>query len=310
MQAAACSRQRDPSSFSPAPEAPARPNLSLGTVVLQNENAVGAHNTPHVVQAQRQLPMPVRAVGTAGLNWSVRDGNWGILVQLPPIHPQTPTQNPTAPRVPQGLGEGQEQDGNDHGGPFGGCRCTLPPAGDPGCALRNAEATQCKFFCFVAAATLPWSHGREQTQLAPCFLSTFHPMAFGLSTLTSQDLPWLGLASHPCQGIRNRAGLHQQPHASPSSPTLLVQGPARGTEAWDGREMEVWMGTAQEKGKDCARDAHVSPQILEKQLTPSPALLRFGAEAKGQHLAEPEKGRSAAMAQPGRWHQALSAQRP
>lgn len=67
------------------------------------------------------------------------------------------------------------------------------------------------------------------------------------------------------------------------------------------------MGTAQEKGMDCARDAHTSPQILEKQLTPSPAPLRFRAEAKGQRLAEPEKGRSVAMAQLGRWHQALSA---
>lgn len=74
--------------------------------------------------------------------------------------------------------------------PSGGCRHTLPPAGDPGCALRNAEATQCKFFGFVAAAPLPWSRRREQTQLAPCFLSTFHPTA-PAPALATPGLSWL-----------------------------------------------------------------------------------------------------------------------
>lgn len=50
------------------------------------------------------------------------------------------------------------------------------------------------------------------------------------------------------------------------------------------------MGTAQEKGKDCARDAHMSPQILERQLTPLPARLRFGAEAKGRAREGQERG--------------------
>lgn len=65
---------------------------------------------------------------------------------------------------------------------------TLPPARDPSCALRNAEATQCKFFGFVAAAPLPWSGGREQTELAPCFLSAFHPVPFS-PPHPSQHLP-------------------------------------------------------------------------------------------------------------------------
>lgn len=51
------------------------------------------------------------------------------------------------------------------------------------------------------------------------------------------------------------------------------------------------------------------PPLPGRRFTPSPAPLQFRAEAKGQCPAEPEKSRSPATTQPGRWHQALPAWR-
>lgn len=51
------------------------------------------------------------------------------------------------------------------------------------------------------------------------------------------------------------------------------------------------------------------PPLPGRRFTPSPAPLQFRAEAKGQCPAEPEKSRSPAMTQLGRWHQALPAWR-
>lgn len=98
-----------------------------------------------------------------------RDGRyWSSCLYA--IHNQSLTRNPEAPR---GWAR--------HKPPWGPVQ-RVPahpaPSSDPDCTLRNAEATQCKFFRFVATTPLPWSRRREQTQLAPCFLSTFHPTAF------------------------------------------------------------------------------------------------------------------------------------
>lgn len=123
------------------------------------------------------------------------------------------------------------------GGAPGGCRHTLPPAGEPGCTLRNAEATQCKFFGFVAAAPLPWSRGREQTQLAPCFLSTFHPTAFGPSAGARLPGPAPAVAvPHPAHSreLEMEQGLSQPSRGKGG--TVLVQGLIRDTQSWQGME--------------------------------------------------------------------------
>lgn len=137
-------------------------------------------------------------------------------------------------RGTQGLAGG---DGSARGGPSGGCGHTLPPAGDPGCALRNAEATQCKFFGFVAAAPLPWSRRREQTQLAPCFLSTFHPTAFGPSA--SPRHSGSALAESVPRSAHSRASEMEQSCSQPAlgkGGTALVQGLTRDIQGWQGME--------------------------------------------------------------------------
>lgn len=137
--------------------------------------------------------------------------------------------------------------------------------------------------------------------------------------LASQDQPRLYCTVPHCTHFRNGAGLlpaspgegQQRWHAAPGSPTVLVQGPARGTMPGGG--MERGRGSGQGQHKERTRTAPgmltraPRPPLLGGQLAPSPAPLRFRAQAKGRRPAEPraEKSRSPATTQPGWWHPAL-----
>lgn len=84
-----------------------------------------------------------------------------------------------------------------------------------------------------------------------------------------------GPTLRPFQGIRNGAGLlaaspgegQQWWYASPSSPTVLVQGLARGTQAWqgDGEETGVWTRDGIRKGRGLQQGcSHKPPNHLSQ----------------------------------------------
>lgn len=170
-------------------------------------------------------------------------------------------------------------------------------------------------------ATAENKHNSPHVFSAP---STPRPSA-PAPALASQDLPGLYCTvprcthfrasemeqgfSRPALGKGSSGGTH--PPAAPQSWFRDWQGAPK-----PGRGMERRRVSGQGRHKERARAAAgvltqaPKPPLPGRRFTPSPALLQFRAEAKGQCPAEPEKSRSPATTQPGRWHQALPAWRP
>lgn len=71
---------------------------------------------------------------------------------------------------------------------------SLPPAGDPAAPSKTLKRHNANSFALWPPRPLPWSRGREQTELAPHFLRAFHPVPF--SPPHTESLAWL----HPSWG--------------------------------------------------------------------------------------------------------------
>ncbi|KAL2296044.1 hypothetical protein Nmel_017578 [Mimus melanotis] len=251
----------------------------------------------------QRLPGPgAPTTGTAGPNEAPshqRDTNWGHWSCRPPyaiivnaiivyaiivnaIIVNAIIVQPQIQRHPGSCRGRRER----RGGPSGGCGHTLPPAGDLGCALRNAEATQCKFFGFVAAAPLPWSRRREQTQLAPCFLSTFHPTAFGPSASPRHSGPALAESvPHPA---RSRASEMEQSCSQPAlgkGGTALVRGLTRDIQGWQGMERRSGQECRMERVRMC-RGLQLQPSLANG---PSPSCMDTTARGQERSLQPPRE---------------------
>lgn len=70
---------------------------------------------------------------------------------------------------------------------------SLPPAGDPAAPSKTLKRHNANSFALWPPRPLPWSRGREQTELAPRFLRAFHPAPFSPPhTVSSAWLPLVG----------------------------------------------------------------------------------------------------------------------